>query len=100
MINELLLTMSLLSNTITYVYTPKGSRVTVYSNNELSSSEIINYNIISDDYFTIDIRLTNSSSKYNGHSFGFYKQRINNNYWKVTMEITIISMVIHIIQLI
>lgn len=44
MINELLLTMSLLSNTITYVYTPKGSRVAAYSNSELSSSEINNYN--------------------------------------------------------
>lgn len=81
MTNELLLTMSLLNNIISYVYTPKGSGVTAYSNSELSSSEITSYNRISDGYFTTDIRLANSSSKYNGHSFSFYKQRINNNYW-------------------
>ena len=37
MINELLLTMSLLSNTITYVYTPKGSRDGKYYIEEANS---------------------------------------------------------------
>jgi hypothetical protein len=63
------------------VYTPKGSRVAAYSNSELSSSEINNYNRISDAFFTTDIRITNASRKYNNFSYAFYKQNTNNNYY-------------------
>ena len=65
--------MSLLSNTISYVNTPRGTRVTVYSNSEFSSSEIINYNRIADAYFASDIRISNASRKYNNFSYTFYK---------------------------
>ena len=38
MINELLLTATLLSNNVTYLYAPKGSVITVYTNTEISSA--------------------------------------------------------------
>jgi len=79
MINELLLTVALLSNNISYISTPKGSTVTVYTNNELSSILISQYNQISDAYFTSDIRISDASKIYNNYSYTFYSQNIDEN---------------------
>ena len=44
--------------------------------------ETINqYNYIADTYFSSDIRLSNSSKKYNNHSYAFYLQRVMNTFW-------------------
>ena len=79
MINELLLTVALLSNNISYISSPKGDTVTVYTNNELSSILISQYNQISDAYFTSDIRISDASKIYNNYSYTFYSQNIDEN---------------------
>ena len=79
MINELLLTVALLSNNISYISTPKGYTVTVYTNNELSSILISQYNQISDAYFTSDIRISDASKIYNNYSYTLYSQNIDEN---------------------
>lgn len=79
MINELLLTAALLSNNVTYLYTPKGSVITAYTNTEISSSQISEYNTLSDSFFSNDVRISNASSKFNGHSYTFHKQNLRDN---------------------
>ena len=83
MIKNILLTSVLLSNSPSIILTPMNSQVFAYSYSELSSSQIENYNRISDAYFTTDIRLSSSSSVYNCHSYAFYSQRIETNQYGI-----------------
>ena len=79
MIKNILLTSLMITNSITNVYTPNGTSVSVYQFSEFNSSQINELNLVSDNYFLSDIRIASASRMYNCHSYTFYTQNIDEN---------------------
>ena len=79
MIKNIILISLLTTNSMINVYTPNGTSVNVYQFTEFNSSQINELNLIADNYFMSDIRIGNSSKKYNCHSYAFYSQSIEEN---------------------
>lgn len=68
--------------TSTYVYTPKGSKVTVLiRGEELTPAEIAENNAKVAQSYHDAIRLGSSTTNYNCHSYAWYKQSTSNKYW-------------------
>lgn len=68
--------------TSTYVYTPKGSKVTVLiRGEELTSAQIAKNNAEVAQSYPDAIRLGSSTTNYNCHSYAWYKQSTSNKYW-------------------
>lgn len=82
MIKNVLFISTMLTNSPIIVLTPMHSQVNAYSYSEFSNSQIENYNIVSDRFFSSDVRISNASYKYSSHSYTFYSQRVDlNHYW-------------------
>jgi len=66
----------------TYVYTPKGTSVlAIYMTDELTPAQIASGNNWVAVYYPNAVRLTNTSRKYNCHSYAWYNQSTNNSIW-------------------
>lgn len=63
------------------VYTPNGTAVTVVVRSELTQAQITaNNNYVANNYPNAD-RMSNSSRKYNCHSYAWYQANSSNPYW-------------------
>ena len=64
----------------TYVYTPKGSAVSVYERGEIySPAQIAEMNSYMDNLYPSATRLATATSRYNCHSYAWYSQSTSNN---------------------
>lgn len=68
-------------NATSTVYTPKGSAVTVYTYSELSQAEINRLNNSARTSYPNAQFVSNSSRRYNCHSFAWYSTSTSNPYW-------------------
>lgn len=65
----------------TYVYTPRGTKVGVLNNNEMSQEKIETTNFMYDEWFPNAKRIAPASLLYNCHSYAWYRQSADNKYW-------------------
>lgn len=69
------------ATTIDYVYTPNGTRVQVFCRDEMSSSTIQACNQRGDALVPEATRISSSTTKYNCHSYAWYRASTSNPYW-------------------
>src|SRR5690554_6400547 len=69
-------------DTLTTVYTPRGTAVSAYQMNwEMTSSEIQQLNNYVASNYPNAIRVRDATRKYNCHSYAWHNQSSNNNIW-------------------